>query len=63
MIEKPNIKLPDAATISMKYTSPIFPFFQTENQSQNLDSMWGHFHITCQYNRTLGETIKFSVNM
>ena len=63
VIQKPNINFTDVDTISMKETSPISLFFQTKNQSQNLDSMWGHFHITCQYNRTLGETIKFSVNL
>ena len=63
MIQKPKIKFTDATTISMKETSTISPFFPIENQSQNLDSMWGHFHITCQYNRTLGATINFSVNM
>ena len=59
MLQKPRIKFIDAATISMKDTSPISPFFPIENQSQNLDSMLGHFHITCKYNRTLGATIKF----
>ena len=34
MIQKPNINFTDAATISMKESSPIFQFFQTENQSQ-----------------------------
>ena len=63
MIQKPNIKFTIVDTISIKDTSPISPFFSIENQSQNLDSMWGHFHITCQYNRTLGATIKFSVMM
>ena len=52
MIQKPNIKFTDADTISMKDTSPIFPFFKIENQYQNLDSMWGHFHITCQQKKT-----------
>ena len=65
VIQKPNINFTDANTISTKETSPISPFFLTENQSQNLDNMWGHFHITYQYNRTLDEKkkIKFSVNM
>ena len=52
VIQKPNINFTDAATIFMKYTSPISPFFLIENQYQNLDSMWGHFHITCQYKNT-----------
>ena len=52
VIQNPNVKFTDAATISMKDTSPISPFFPIENQSQNLDSMWGHFHITCQYKNT-----------
>ena len=63
MIQKPNIKFTDVAIISMKDISPISPFFPTENQSQNLDSMWGHLYITCQYKRILGEIIKFLVNM
>ena len=63
VIKKSNIKFTNASTMSMNNTSPISPFFLIENQSQNLDSMWGHFHITYQYNKTFGETIKFSVKM
>ena len=63
MIQKPRIKFTDVATISMKETSPISQFFLTENQSKNMDSMWGHFHITCQYNRILRATINFSVKI
>ena len=33
VIQKPNIKFSDAATISMKGTSPISIFFPTGNQS------------------------------
>ena len=39
VIQKPNIKFSDAATISMEDTSPVSLFFLTENQSQNLDNM------------------------
>ena len=52
VIQKPKIQFSDTTTISMEDTSPISPFFPTENQFQNLDSMWGHFHITCQYKNT-----------
>ena len=34
MIQKPNMKFTDAATLSMKNTSPNSYFFPIENQSQ-----------------------------
>ena len=36
MIQNPNIKFSDTATISMKDTSSISLIFAIENQSQNL---------------------------
>ena len=37
VIQNPNIKLLNTATIFIKETSPISSFFLIENQSQNLD--------------------------
>ena len=39
VIQKPNIKFSNSATISTKDTSPISLFCPPKNQSQNLDSM------------------------
>ena len=47
VIQNPNIKFPDRATISLKDTSPNSHFFPTENQSQNLDSSFGQNRATC----------------
>ena len=38
---KAYIKFTNAVIISMENTSPNSLFFPTENQSQNLDSIWG----------------------
>ena len=41
VIQKPNIKLSDRATSSLKDASPNSHFFPVENQSQNLNSRFG----------------------
>ena len=65
MIQKPNIKFTDVDTISMKDTSPISPFSgqKISSKSRQSGQYVGSFHITCHYNRTLGATINFLVNM
>ena len=41
------IKFTDATIISMDNTSPNSFFFPTENQFQNLDSVWGQNRAAC----------------
>ena len=47
MIQKPNIKFSDRATISLKDTSPNSPFFQPKINPKNLDSRFGQNRAAC----------------